>query len=413
MSRSFTIEMLWNCPACGHKGNPGMSGPERESLRCVTCGYEKRESDEWIMPDSPELQPHLTGDLDRKARAGANWSCAYCKAESRDGHTSCEQCGAERDQPSKETEPSVAPVPVSPSVADRSGEHHREGALRPSFPGHAPECEECSAEGSRQVEVPLRDRRPPDPTTMQLAWHGALTIVALLVAGWCIHWLIMPREADVRIADVHWDRSEVLQERHDYDGVGWQDQEPNDVFEQHCVSRQRGTHDCHPHDCNCRPQSYDCRCTGGDSYECRCHTSCRSNRNGSASCSESCSTCYTPRSCSTCYRTVCSTCYDQCPTYENWCVYRYHQWDTLDHHELSRHDTSPQWPSPPFIAQHSLQRVLRDEHYHVIFSDDSDRSRTWDEQYLADRFVQFRLHQHWHVTYTHAGSFDLVRELRP
>jgi hypothetical protein len=95
----------------------------------------------------------------------------------------------------------------------------------------------------------------------------------------------------------------------------------------------------------------------------------------------------------------------------NWCHYQYHQWDTLGHHELDRHDFTPMWPEPPYAASHALQRVLREESYHVIFRDDEDQTRTWDESFDENHFHDFRPRQHWHVRYTHAGSFNLLNQV--
>lgn len=405
MGRSFTIQMFWNCPSCGQKRNPGMTGMERDSLRCVNCGYEKQESDEWIMPDSPELQPHLEGEPDRKARAGKNWTCKFCHKESRQDHDDCEICGAPRRAPEKQPEKVLTEPLTNKEVFEKVAKR------------------ELTPKQGAEAMLAYDKQFDPREKVLDTARRTALPIlggalgVGLLI--WLVVWLVTPRETDVHVRDMHWTRSEVLQERHDYAGEGWQDREPGGVFEETCSPRQRGTHDCNPHDCRCHPETYDCRCTGGDSYSCRCHESCRtscsSNRNGSATCSESCSTscdtCYTPRRCDTCSRTVCDTCYDQCPTIVNWCNYRYHQWDTLDQHALDRHDNQPVWPSPPFVAQHSLQRVDREESYNVQFVDDEDVTRRWDRGYTAEQFVMFQMNQRWHVRYTHAGSFELVRRM--
>jgi len=69
MGRTWTIEMFWRCKHCQTRC-PGMKDAERESLRCTKCGAEKTD-EPWIMPDSPETAPALTGELDKKTRARA------------------------------------------------------------------------------------------------------------------------------------------------------------------------------------------------------------------------------------------------------------------------------------------------------------------------------------------------------
>ena len=281
----------------------------------------------------------------------------------------------------------------------------------------------------------------PSITFPQMLMAFGAVIVLAFVA-----WLAWPNKTIARVEDTYWRRHEVLLERHDYNGVGWRDQAVGDVFEwTRCESRQRGTHNCNPHRCNCRPVNFDCRCRGGDtyvcgtrteSYECRCSSrdcncrrECTSNRNGSASCSTSCSTCRScdtctrnidrtctrPRVCDTCTRTDCDTCYDQCPTMVDWCNYRYHQWDVVTdpttHQAMDRvtdgHDHNLRWPG--LVAMGDLQRVDRDEILTVRFLD-TESTRSWSKR-VADEYAfrVYRIGQRWEVRWTHAGTVTPLR----
>lgn len=386
----WTIEMHWRCSHC-RTLNPGMAGTERESLKCSHCGAEK--SDEpWVMPDAPETAPRLSGDLDAKARAGANWSCSHCEAESRADHAECEVCGA----------PRAVPVTLEPAVR---------ASIAPTRPMRAATPREPYVAAERDVDVVQRIG-----IASVLKAIGA--VAAACLAVWFSVWLFSPNETVVRVASMVWSRERRLEERHDYAGEGWRRQAPPLVYAwDNCASRQSGTEQCHPHQCRCRPQTFDCRCTGGDTYSCRCRNVCRrscsSNRNGSARCSEtcreSCSTCTHPRRCSTCTRTVCDTCYDTCPVFEQWCSYRYHRWDEIVRRRLDGRGQTCAWPDVQ--AHGELQRVESSERYDVRF-DDTESRRTWARTYDYGTYSRFDEGQRWRTEWTHAGGFTLKERAR-
>lgn len=421
--------MLWQCAHC-QSLNPGMSGNERESLKCKNCGAEKAD-EPWIMPDSPEHAKALEGELDRKARLGPNWACKFCKAESRADRKTCEVCGATRAETPRPPAPAVrrtnssataapAHVPLGPPrepppYEDEPSVHVDPIVSRPT----APPAKAWEAVTSYR-QAPLVEPPPPsdlpDVMTHYEPWDIIKVILGVLfvaMIGWFIYWIFSPNETTVRISRMSWSRERRLEERHDYAGEGWRRQAPPLVYAwDACETRQSGTERCHPHDCNCGDERYECNCTGGSSYSCNCRRSCRtscsSNRNGSASCSESCSescsTCTTPRRCSTCSRRRCDTCYDQCPVYEDWCRYRYHQWDRMAQQRTAGEGRECAWPA--LEAHGPLQRIQADERYTVRF-DDTGSPRTWTRDYDYARYEGFEVGQRWRVGWTRAGGFTL------
>lgn len=428
-TRSWTIEMLWQCAHC-QTINPGMSGVERESLKCKNCGADK--SDEpWIMPDSPEHAKALEGELDRKARIGPNWTCKFCKAESRADRKTCEVCGATRAETPRPPMPAVrrtevAPAETAPPRPSSPLPPLPEPTVHVSPTGYRPQEPLAkaweAAVGYRQAPF-VEPTRPDvyeedDPPQQDEPWVFIKAILIVVLIGLFaafLYWLLSPNETVVRVARMTWARERRLEERHSYDGEGWRSRAPSGVYEWlSCETRQSGTENCHPHDCNCRQVARECNCSGGDAYSCNCRrscsTSCTSNRNGSASCSErcseSCSTCRTPRRCSTCYDRRCDTCYDQCPVYEDWCRYRYYQWDQMAQRRTAGEGTQCSWPD--LTAEGPLQRVLSEEHYEVVFTD-TGSPRTWTRVYGYGRYAAFAVGQRWRVEWTRAGGFLLLR----
>jgi hypothetical protein len=85
------IELVWTC-ACGHKSRGRF-------MACESCGRPKDENVEYEMPERPEEVASVEDPaLLRMAKAGANWSCAFCGSEQRALDGSCERCGAGRSE---------------------------------------------------------------------------------------------------------------------------------------------------------------------------------------------------------------------------------------------------------------------------------------------------------------------------
>jgi len=230
-------------------------------------------------------------------------------------------------------------------------------------------------------------------------------------------WLFTPNSTVTNVDTMTWSREKILQERHSYAGEGWRSQAPAEVYSwDHCETRQSGTENCHPHDCNCHDVNYECNCTGGNSYDCNCttdpgcSTTCSSNNNGSATCTErcsprtSCSRCTTPRVCSQCSRRECSTCYDQCPVYAEWCSYHYYQWDQIGQARTAGNGHGAVWPD--LDVRGPFQRILTSEEYTVRFTD-LRSERTWVRTYSFSAYERFNIGQHWNTEWTRAGGFTL------
>lgn len=422
-----TIQMNWICGSCHHI-NPGMEG-EREALRCAQCGQEKTESDPYVMPDDIEGAAKLIGEMERKAKLGPNWTCLFCKASSRADHDRCEVCGADKEGKLPEVPahgdnpfPGGSPFPVALS-----------SLLTTPMPTRAPVPSAAVAdiEPNEVSVVPMRRFSGISSTQIVVA-----VIVVAVVA--LLGWAFWPRKVFAVVASTHWTRTEILRERHDYTGTGWRSDARGDIFDWGvCESRQRTTVACHPHDCRCRPQTYDCRCTGGDDYrcnprqvseecnctpyDCRCEVTVRANGNGSATRRRTCDTCQRcqtcertvwrtcthPRVCETCSRTVCDTCFDQCPVMEQWCTgYRYHQWDPVGQPAVREgNDHSPVWSG--MVTNGPLQTIDRSEQFQVTFRDLGDRTRVWDKTLSSQpEYDRYFTGQRWEIQYDQMGDIS-------
>lgn len=385
----WTIQMHWKCKHCGHVG-PGLEG-EDEGLRCSNCGSQKSDED-WIMPDDTSRAAAVTDpELLRRAHAGENWVCSFCRHEERNLHDKCSACGADRDT-------GVPTIPDSPrSIATSQ--------ISTTPPSPSPDT-------SRQSRRFQRSPKPWVPNgplwTGKPRWHryGSILLIALVAGAivWGLIWLLTDRTATVRVQHMSWERTEVLEQRSTENGSGWGS--PIGAFDVSCSQKLKEHRNCNPYDCNPRQVPYKCNCTGGETYKCNCRPDCRSNKNGSATCTEKCDTCTKPRKCQTCTRTEYDTCYEKCPVFDDYCSYKYYTWSALKRDKREGTDHAPVWPG--LTTTSNTQRIQRSERYSVQF-DGGDRN--WTRTYPLQRFQRFRPGQRFEAIWNRGGKFELQEQL--
>lgn len=367
------IQMHWRCRHCGLVG-PGLQG-EDEGLRCSGCGSQKSD-ESWIMPSDTAAAPTVTDPaLLKRAKAGANWSCRFCGSEERALHGGCSACGANKNEPTGSAEPSRD----APSVAEDT----------PSAP-----------------VSPLAELSRFRPNRTQAI--VASFIAACGLFAWLMFWLFAAHHDVAAVTSMHWKHVEVVEEIHTKNGSGWASNMPFDAFDKSCDRRLKGHRDCDPYKCNAHQVSYQCNCTGGDSYSCNCREVCTSNNNGSASCRKSCSTCRTPRSCQTCWRTEYDTCYKRCPVYEDHCEYKYREWNAIGTQQLSGSTHETKWPQMKYTPPG--QRVQRSQDYEIAIKSTSDADRKWELSPRSENeFNAYRIGSKHEVEWTYAGTVKVLR----
>lgn len=364
--RSWVVEDTWSCSSCATL-NRG------RDMKCSSCGNPKDGSEKYKTGTSKVTDPKLLTE----AKAGPNWSCAYCSWDNRDLLRACAHCGASRNSTSRDHLVSV------------------NTDLPSSAPSGASSIPLTWQHGSSEPEMDVVQRFKPSRRVW--LWLG-LGAVALAFVSLCV-WFFLPHEHDARVVSLHWEYVRTLQQRYVRHDTGWG--HPPESFNVSCETRQHGTERCHPHNCRPHQVSYNCR-----PHDCSCHTSCRSSGNGYSQCHEICSTCY-----DTCSRTEYDTCWDQCPVYDDWCSYDYYEWSTLDTETTSGSDHNVRWGSR-FTADESIpQRILRTEHYTVLFGYEEDQW-TYTASSLTD-FLRFNSGSSWDVETNYAGQIWPLHSLSP
>lgn len=366
------VENKWNCTSCSTQ-NRG------RDMKCKSCGSPKEKDEKYDLGDTSKTVTDQ--EMLKQAHAGVNWSCSYCQYDNRalgsdPRRHRCVLCGASRMDKADHQAPKPAALHTKAEVyAPRDPASYEAPVYVPkaaSFAGSSFTGSQAKSRANLRV--------------------GALLIliglvVAAVVGG--LVWLFSPHEHDAQVTAIHWQYTRTLEERHTRSGSGWG--HPGGAFNVRCNTRQRGTENCRPHDCRPHQESYDC-----DPYSCNCHESCHDLGNGYSSCSESCSTCYR-----TCTRTEYDTCYDQCPVYDDWCTYNYHEWVTEDHEVTSGNDHSVRWGTRLTAEVSIPQRITTNEQYTVNFSHEDDHW-TYGPPTLAE-FRRFNVGAVWDVKTNYAG----------
>jgi hypothetical protein len=368
VKRTFVRETMWTCSSCGHK-NLG------RHTDCQQCSSPKEKDEKYVSQGrgAPEATAPEVLEL---AKTGPNRCCPYCGADVRDTKEACPSCGATRNEHKEE----AGPEPEEPEDLPRRG---------------------LSMAASPPPKPPV-----PNKHTRLLPGLAVGLVVLMGVAGivWLCLYLFLPWETDAQVTGVRWTYHVDLQQktlRHEED---WEGEMHVGAFNTSCMTRQRGTENCNPHQCDCRDESYQCNCRSCNCSE-SCRESCTDNGNGTESCSESCTqTC--DECCDTCTREVCRTCYDQCPVYDDWCSYDWYDWPVVNHATTSGADLNVY--APALQARGSDQRLIETTRFDVRFTADEDE---WS--YRPSNVADFRRFSpaRWRIKVNRAGQVQPLRRL--
>lgn len=457
-----TVEHSWTCSACKRE----LRGRD---LTCTYCGKTKTDEAYDFNKKTTVTDPRLLA----MAVAGPNWDCGFCRFENRAGAKVCAQCGGDKavlapyplygwdhntnvnglpatgryatadEQPMPETRMPTAVFPDQPKaepeipkiiVPDEPPKNEAAATTKNFWEEFADIADKRAAAppgGYRDAPVKRLDDTAPPPAhppaeepkqiewkTPPLAWHYRAAIwladenrklvfqgLGLGLVGSCVIvfavWLFSPWHEHVRVSAARWERQRDLHHRVTLHGEGWGT--PIGAFNASCESRQHGTHNCNAYDCH--PHDVDCHChqvADGES----CHESCTSGENGFSDCEEVCETEYTEE-CDTC--TEYDTCYEQCPTYDDWCRYSYYDWPVVATTHAAGTDHDPVvWPEMNTPADGETYRIEQTEEYHVAFTNENG---TWTTDPGSEgAFERYRAGARWDIQVTHAGTVSPVRE---
>jgi hypothetical protein len=363
-------------------------------MECESCGRPKDENVEYEMPERPEDVASVEDEkLLRMAKAGANWSCAYCGSEQRALDGSCERCGAGRAEA-------------------KTVEHARERDAR----------------DARNARVEARPTRRPFSFGAIVAILVA--VAALMVIGTCAvggrkHSVAsepLPPVAvaapafvdvDLTVTRVHWTRTVATDRWEIVEREAFEEKIPADAIDkkangqrvhhqEQVLDHMDTVYDSVEVPDGTRTETYTEHVACGENCTTTprsCRQVCKNNKNGFATCNDVCTG--GDRSCSTKYcdetrtRQVPKTRterrprqvphYRSEPRYATW--FTYHEWDWVERGRVTSagDDTSPSWPEAGALASgdagsHDAGTKTRErptETYEVGLVDDKGASYTY------------------------------------
>lgn len=380
MTKTYFVENNWACSSCAglNKGR---------DINCIYCGNAKEDHEKDSMPvGDPRRHEVKDPSLIDLATQAPHWTCEFCGGKQRDPDGNCVNCAAARS-------PNVVITASGGSTVKNIVVEGVEFSKRKSKPKRS----EFDSKHHVHDESELQPAQGLKDIRKELL-IGALLLVAfvLIISG--IYWAVKAHEVLGTVSSMKWIHMVRDEERMTYSGEGWSI--PIGAFNTSCVTKQRGTHNCRPYQCNARQESYNC-----NPRQCNCTTKtrCADQKNGFSKCTEStsCQTCY-----SRCTKTVYSTCYEQCPTMDQWCSYQYHKW--ISRGERTKDGTSADamdWPLPGIIDE--THRSIKVPAYIVHF--DVEGEKFSYSPSTAEDFARFETKQIWVCERRFIGMFKPLR----
>jgi hypothetical protein len=172
-------EGRWDCQYCGTKGILG-----RHTV-CTNCAKSRPEGTKfYLVDDAPVV---AEGQQLKQAQLGADWICQYCASSNRADRTTCQHCGAARE----ESNPQQQVQNYKAGEAPRSGDMDLEAMARPMTQTAVP------VSGLSRL---LRNK----------ALLGIGGVVGLLFLCMCLcagFFLFGEKEVDVTAAEIGWQRT--------------------------------------------------------------------------------------------------------------------------------------------------------------------------------------------------------------
>lgn len=391
MTKTWVVENTWTCTSC-------MSPNKGRYTSCQACGSAKDAEEAAVEVVDPNAMV-VDIPLLKQAAEGSHWTCEHCDGKQRAPNGNCTNCGGVKVGDWAEPAGSVKISPPSKEELENYVKKKIEADMAESMKALVEE----EATTKRSEALKKLRALPPFPTSL-LAVSSlrkplplkTIGIVAALSFILLIAWLFWPHEITATVTASRWFQTTRYEARSTLHGDGWGT--PFGAFNVACVTRQHGTHNCNPYQCNAHQESYSCR-----PHSCRCHNVCSNRGNGFSSCHESCSTCY-----DTCTRTAYSTCYHQCPTYDRWCSYDYYRWNSAGERTANGEGTADMY-YPDLGAPNETHRSIYSGSYIVDFQSGEEKFSYAPSS--AVEYTKYLQHDRWKCTKAVVGLFKPVERI--
>lgn len=407
----YSIEMLWTCHVCGRVGNRGLR------RHCGGCGHPKDEKDEEFFPDDISIKNAIHGQDERRAEAGPDYHCKYCRSLQSALNAFCDECGADQKS-AAETWEATDKVSTLGERCESTGGRKKIVPAVSGDPETAPQATESAAEvvsratpsitfsglnlepGSYRQEVGRALR--PRASGRRRFWPLVIGLAAALFVGFGIWWLVHPRYEGAAVAALSWERRVDVERYQLWPHEGWSpplvgavdivDEGSRVHHTEHVLvgSHKETVTDAVSCGENCTTVKGKCT---------RTRVVCTKNKNGTADCSGGDQVCAPDgQSCKAKTCDIIVKDYDDVPVWQEW--YGWSEWDWGFNRTVRRSGAQdmPSWPSAeemtaPLGPGESERSGRRVEHYEVTFQAASG-SYPYKAQTEAE-FVRYTIGSRW------------------
>jgi hypothetical protein len=356
------VELAWTCPHCETE-NPG---PRRF---CTACGAPQPHDVQFHQMDQAIL---LTEEADiRKAKAGPDIHCPYCRARNPGDAGYCGACGGDLSDAAARESGQIVGAFRQEKRLEKECPHC--GTLNPAA---ARECAGCGGSlPSRSKPAPAVDSPvSTTATTSRKALPKSVGIgcVAVILIGIAalLFVLLSKEEMKGTVQDVEWIHSIPIMALAPVEREDWWDQVPPDAENLQCQEELRETL---------------------DEYV--------------AGAVEVCGTPYTIDEGSGYGEVVQDCTYD---VYDDFCTYTVMDWAVFDVFTVSGDDLEPYWPE--LTLQADQQAGEREAEYNVLFSTDDGNFRYAAEDELE--FMQYLPGTTWIIEVNKLGGVSVIEPAR-
>ena len=373
----YSIELLWTCHVCGRVGNRGLR------RHCGGCGHPKDDKDEEFFPDDISIKNALHGQDERRAQAGPDYHCKYCRSLQSALNAFCDECGADQKSAAESWEATDKTATLDVSTGER---HESTGDRVKVVPAAGVDTDtevapiasapppSISFSGSYR-QAAGRVRRPGG-ARLRRFWPVVIGLAAALFVGCGIWWLVHPRYERAQVAALSWERGIDIERYQLFSHEGWT---PPLVGAVDVVDEGSRFHHTDHILVGSHPKmvtdAVKCgeKCTTVKGTCTKTRVVCKKSKNGTANCSGGDRVCARDsKSCDpkTCEITVKD--YDDVPVFQEWYAWSAWDWGFVRTVRRSGAQDKPSWPTEeeltaPLGPGESERQGSRAEHYRVSF----------------------------------------------
>lgn len=179
------IEGLWDCTYCNTKN---IGGSIRE---CPNCGKPRDDNTKYCMPKDKAKFNYLNEEEAAKITRKPDWWCLYCGSYNSDNKTHCESCGAERTAENPDYFSNIEKMEA------KKQSHSEEYEVQETPTYNYVEKSYYSSNTKRKEE---------NFFSKNWKWFIIIPIILSVVIG-AICLIFIPREENITINDIRWERS--------------------------------------------------------------------------------------------------------------------------------------------------------------------------------------------------------------